>query len=257
MVWMGDGQYRMAAALITLFNELRQQYPSSGWQDSAQTGTIGDAAHRGEGSASDHNPWENNTVRALDIAADVAGCPPGEALFQMVNRMYAARDPRVYPNGYAIYNGRITDWDNPGGYHAQQGDPHLYHAHISVSQNPAGYNSTAPWPLGESALGSGTPITSQEDDMTPEQAAQLARIDNFVSGIGVHGTGTGAAVVNAAAVKANAAAVLTGQVLALVSKQQPATVDVDTDAVAAAIADSLDDDLAAKVADVLAARLKA
>jgi hypothetical protein len=92
--------------------------------------------------------------------------------------------------------------------------------------------------------------------MTPEQAAQLARIDNFVSGIGVHGTGTGAAVVNAAAVKANAAAVLTGQVLALVSKQQPAPVDVDTDAVAAAIADSLDDDLAVKVADVLAARLK-
>jgi hypothetical protein len=63
-------------------------------------------------------------------------------------------------------------------------------------------------------------------------------------------------VVNAAAVKANAAAVLTGQVLALVSKQQPAPVDVDTDAVAAAIADSLDDDLAVKVADVLAARLK-
>lgn len=156
MVWEGNAEFRFAPALATLFAQLQQAYPDASWQTSPETGTIGDAAHQAENSASDHNPWLDNTVRALDIAADVqgvpgivdvSGAPDCEALFAMVNRMYAGQDPRVWPNGYAIYKGRITDWDNPGGVHAQQGDPHLYHLHISVSQNPAGFNSTAPWPL--------------------------------------------------------------------------------------------------------------
>ncbi|HTZ43115.1 MAG TPA: hypothetical protein VMB79_04580 [Jatrophihabitans sp.] len=168
MVWTGDARYRLAPALLTLLHQLQADYPGAGWLNSPQTGTIGDAAHFAEGSASDHNPWLDGTVRALDIAADVSGvpgvvpvrdAPDCEALFGMVNRMYAARDVRVYPDGYAIYRGRITDWDNPGGYHAQQGDPHQYHLHISVSRNPAGFGSTAPWPVpGEQPMaGPGTP----------------------------------------------------------------------------------------------------
>jgi len=262
MVWMGDGQYRMAAALITLFNELRQQYPSDAWQASPQTGTIGDAAHFAEGSASDHNPWENNTVRALDIAANVAGGPPGEGLFQMVNRMYAARDPRVYPNGYAIYNGRITDWENPGGYHAQQGDPHLYHVHISVSQNPAGYNSTAPWPLGESALGGGTEINQPSaEDLSIVDAATKTYLDNQFNGLRQASdaqhpynfqTLLGKIESTFNQVNRQAAAILSA-----VSKVAVTSGDVDEQQLAQSIADSLDDTLATKVADVLAARLKA
>jgi hypothetical protein len=148
-MWMGDGQYKLAPALITLIGQLEKAYPATAWQTSPQTGTIGDAAHRAEGSASDHNPWLKNTVRALDVAAGTPGGPGAEALFAMVNRMYGARDLRVFPDGYAIFNRRITDWGHPGQYWAQQGDPHLFHVHISVSTE--GYESTDPWPLsGES-----------------------------------------------------------------------------------------------------------
>lgn len=171
-MWEGDGQYRLAPSLITLIAQLIGAYPDPGWQTSPQTGTIGDAAHRAEGSASDHNPWLANTVRAVDIASLPKG-PDCEALFQMVNRMYAARDSRVYPTGYAIFKGRITDWDNPGGFHAQQGDPHDLHVHISVSRDPAGYNSTAPWP-----------ISSPEDDMQPDERAALFAIrDALANGV--------------------------------------------------------------------------
>lgn len=165
-MWMGSDQYRLAPALVELIHQLEAAFPAQAWQVSPQTGTIGDAAHLAEGSASDHNPWIANTVRAVDVAADTPGGPDAEALFQMVNRMFADRDGRVWPNGYAIFNGRITDWNNPGGYHAQTGDPHLQHVHISVSQNPSGYDSTAPWQLGESVdSGSSTPITIPEDGM--------------------------------------------------------------------------------------------
>lgn len=156
MVWTGNDQYRLAPAVLTLLQQLRAAYPGQGWLNSPQTGTIGDATHQAKNSSSDHNPWLNNTVRALDVAANVSGvpgivtvtdAPDCEALFAMVNRMYAAQDPRVWPTGYAIYLRRITDPNNPGSFRTHTGDPHLYHVHISVSQNPAGYNSTASWPI--------------------------------------------------------------------------------------------------------------
>lgn len=170
MVWIGNSQYRLAPALLTLLSQLEERWPGKGWLNSPQTGTIGDATHQAKNSSSDHNPWLNNTVRALDVAANVSGvpgivtvtdAPDCEALFAMVNRMYAAQDPRVWPTGYAIYLRRITDPNNPGSFRTHTGDPHLYHVHISVSTNPAGYNSTAPWPLpagSEAATSAGNPI---------------------------------------------------------------------------------------------------
>lgn len=141
---MGDSQYSLAGALVTLIHQLEAAFHDREWQTSPGTGTIGDAAHRAQGSASDHNPWLHDTVRALDVAKTAKG-PDCEQLFRMVNKMYGDHDPRVYPYGYAIFNGRITDWDNPGGYHAQQGDPHTEHCHISVGQT--GYDRTDPWPI--------------------------------------------------------------------------------------------------------------
>lgn len=149
---------------MTLLQQLTAANPGKGWLNSPQTGTIGDAKHQAKNSSSDHNPWLNNTVRALDVAANVSGvpgivtvtdAPDCEALFAMVNSMYAARDPRVFPDGYAIYLRRITDPTRPGKFRTQQGDPHLFHVHISVSRNPAGYNSTASWPIPRS--GQATP----------------------------------------------------------------------------------------------------
>ncbi|MDQ1736540.1 MAG: hypothetical protein QOH56_2791 [Pseudonocardiales bacterium] len=168
-MWLGDSNYALAGSIKTLIKQLQQAYPSTEWQTNGGTGTLGDAVHRAEGSASDHNPWLNNTVRALDVAANIPGCPDGEALFAMVNRMYAAHDPRVFPYGYAIYKGRITDWDNPGGFHAQQGDPHDTHVHLSVGQT--GYNATNPWPLG----------ATTEDSMS---AAEVAEIKSYIDSWG-------------------------------------------------------------------------
>jgi len=184
MVQTSGAGWTLAPALVTLLRQLQQRWPGPQWQTSPQSGTIGDQRHQAEGwTNTDHLPFMSpygvvlpvgqpgGLVRALDVAADVQGvpgivdvadAPDCEALFAMVNRMYAAKDPRVYPNGYAIYNRRITDWNNPGGFHAQQGDPHLYHLHISVSRLPQGFNSTAPWPIpatGEQPSGgTATPI---------------------------------------------------------------------------------------------------
>lgn len=160
MVWLGSSQYRLAAALGQLWNQLVRAYPGQQWQGSPQTGTIGDVRHEAEDSSSDHNPWLAGTVRALDIAADVTGvpgiqpvsdAPDCEALFGMVNAMFARMDSRIWPDGYGIYRGRITDPTRPGRWKEFDGDPHLYHLHISVSTAPAGYNSTAPWPLPRTA----------------------------------------------------------------------------------------------------------
>lgn len=186
MVWTGDATDRLAPALLTLLHQLVRAYPGQQWLNSPQTGTIGDPAHRAEPS-SDHNPWLDHTVRALDVAVDVSGVPgivtvtdgpPGAQLAAMVNAMYAARDPRVYPNGYAIFDGRITDWTRPGQTKPYLGaDQHRYHVHISVSQNPAGYNSTAPWPLpGESADSGGA--TKIGDDMTEDDWKRLQGMIN-------------------------------------------------------------------------------
>jgi hypothetical protein len=192
-MWTGDGEFRFAPTLLTLFHQLRQAYPGTGWQNSPQTGSLGDAAHRAEGSASDHNPWLNNTVRALDIAANVSGvpgivtvtdAPDCEALFHMVNQLYGARDLRVWPTGYAMYRSRITDWNSPGAYRATTADedPHPYHLHISASQNPAGYESTSLWPLIGEAASSGTATPVQEGPfMTLPQPA----LDAMVHQVGV------------------------------------------------------------------------
>jgi hypothetical protein len=168
MVWTGDSVDRLAPAILTLFQQIQQAFPGNEWQHSRQTGTLGNEEHKKLGSASDHNPWLNHTVRALDVATnasgvpridDVSDSPDCEAIFAMVNRMYGAKDPRVFPDGYAIFQERITDPSNPGAFRATgpKIDAHEFHVHISVSQNPDGYNSTDPWPIGEDM-----PLTENE-----------------------------------------------------------------------------------------------
>ena len=189
MVWTGDADNRLAPAILTLLQQLEQAFPGSEWQHSDQTGTIGNEEHKKKGNKSDHNPWLDHTVRALDVATNVSGepkiddvsdSPDCEAVFAMVNRMYGAKDPRVFPNGYAIFQHRITDPDNPGEFRATPPDidPHLFHVHVSVSQNPDGYNSTDPWPIGEDM-----PLT--EDEWTRLQNmvdVAVQRVHNDLTG---------------------------------------------------------------------------
>lgn len=252
-MWTGDKQYRLAPALLTLIGQLRERWPDRAWQINPQTGTIGDAAHRAEGSASDHNPWLARTVRALDVAAGIPGGPDAEALFAMVNRMYAARDARAWPDGYAIFNRRVTDWSHPGGFHAQQGDPHLLHLHISVGQNPAGYNSTAPWPL------PGAAPAPQEDDMAnysdwPDKDKQelagdivKALLDRQMGGVGFEGTYAAMMAATLSQAKAARTSAVSKATLAEVVRDQlaalPAGGEVDAEALATAVIAKLGDKL--------------
>ncbi|MEO7260244.1 MAG: hypothetical protein ABI047_03140 [Jatrophihabitantaceae bacterium] len=156
-MWMGDENFSLALAAVTLVGQLEHEHPGPQWQRSPQTGSIGNDEHVVDGwEDSDHNGWLDRTVRAVDIATNVTGVPgivdvtdgpSGSDLLMMWNRMYAAKDPRVYPDGYGIFNGFITDRDNPGQARPHRGDPHLYHFHGSLSTDPAGFNSTVAWPL--------------------------------------------------------------------------------------------------------------
>lgn len=212
MVWLGssDGRYRLAPALDVLWRQLTGRWPGRQWQHSPQTGTIGDQRHLAEGwGKSDHIPFLSPTgqrlpvgaaggvVRAVDVAANVnnipgivtvTDAPDCEALFTMVNSMYAARDPRVWPDGYAMFHHRITDPARPGQFKptTPQQDPHLYHLHISTSRNPVGFNSTAAWPVpavGEKpSSGPAVPVGHGTDTAHPVGDGMYEVLQNAQSG---------------------------------------------------------------------------
>lgn len=151
----GPGEsWRLAYSLVTLANEVAQAYP-----DAICLGTIGDAAHQAQDTESDHNPFirDPNTgigiVRAIDIAGPAA---TQQALFDHLQAMYEAQDPRLYMYGYLHKDNVITSWPPATGTHIDVGD--VGHLHVSVTQvdgyapSSAGYlsaiDSTAPWGIG-------------------------------------------------------------------------------------------------------------
>jgi hypothetical protein len=136
-------------------------------------GQASDAAHRAEGSDSDHNPWLYNMVRAMDLGG------PLDLLYELrgvINQMFGARDPRIYPGGYTNGPDRLgTDWENPGALHVMGGDD-TGHLHISAPRSLAGCNDTTPWPIpgaGTSGLGGGiavpAPVSTDWFDMATLQ----------------------------------------------------------------------------------------
>jgi hypothetical protein len=209
MVQTSGPGWTLAPAGGKLLAQLQARWPGQQWQHSPQTGTIGDQRHAAEGwTGSDHNPFTapdgrilpvrapGGLVRALDIAANVTGvagivdvtdAPDCEALFWMVQRMLADHDPRVWPYGYAIFKRRISDGGRPGEIRPTSADedPHLFHLHISLGRNPAGFNSTAPWPLsGSQAPSSGpaVPIGPGTDTAHPVEEGMYEVLRNAESG---------------------------------------------------------------------------
>lgn len=140
----GATPWRSAGAVDVLFFEADT---AAAGRSKRSDGRIGDARHAALGDDSDHNPWLIHRglgiVRAGDLTND-----PALALHVAFERLralaHAGQLPQVLNGGYAILNGRITapDWS---GWREYTGSPHVTHGHVSVSLNPAQFDSRAPW----------------------------------------------------------------------------------------------------------------
>lgn len=152
---MASGSWRLAASLAQYRAEVNARWPK---RDKRSDGTIGDAEHATRNS--DHNPWLKSrgvgVVRAVDIDKDLLGpgtdtlpaerAPEAEWLAEHVRKLGKARDPRLVGGGYVIWRGRIASEANGFEWTKYKGEnPHRHHLHVSVSRNPAGFDSSAPW----------------------------------------------------------------------------------------------------------------
>lgn len=151
---MTNRHWRFCYAGSVLVAEVNKEHPDRPTQSD---GTIGDVAHQHE--VSDHDPNSHSVVTAWDVTADTW-------VRNFVEALKASKDKRLK---YIIFERAIWSLarDDEGWRHYNR-DPHIEHAHISFSANPKYYDSTAPWNIFKS---------QEEDDMTPEQAAQLDRIE--------------------------------------------------------------------------------
>lgn len=127
--------WRLATSLEELRDEVNKRWPN---RSKVSDGTIGDAAHASRDS--DHNPWLNNTVRALDITAD--GIDAGWYAAHL-RKLGAAGDRRLTNGGYVIWNRRITSPDFKRWTPYNGANPHTHHVHVSVSRT--GYNNRGSW----------------------------------------------------------------------------------------------------------------
>lgn len=155
--------WRLARSLSVLRDEINTAYPN---RDRTSDGTIGDPAHAGR--RSDHNPDANGVVRAMDIDADLG--PEGAAanLAEHLRALGEGDDPRLNQWGYVIFDARIAGGNPERGPQRWNWRPytgpnaHRHHLHLSVGAT--GYDIDLPW------------LTKETPDMTPAQAADLARV---------------------------------------------------------------------------------
>jgi len=149
--------WSLAPAVKQALQDANAAWPN---RDKSQDGTVGDSSHASR--VSDHNPDAQGYVCAVDITHSPETGPTGDQIYQL-----AKQDPRTK---YIISNARI--WSPSGGERPYSGsNRHDKHTHISVSQ--AGKLSTDHWPWNK----------GEEEDMTPEQAKQLANVSVEVANI--------------------------------------------------------------------------
>lgn len=162
-----SGPWRTVESLLTLRAQLDTAFPQ---RSHASDGTIADDAHD---TTSDHYPQSypvlgsTPVVTAFDGTQDPAhGCDNAV----ITEAIRVSRDVRVK---YVIWNHQMYSSYISGGHPAWSwrpytgsNDPHTNHFHISVRPN-ASADSTTPWAIGV-------------EDMTPDQAAQLAQVHAMV-----------------------------------------------------------------------------
>lgn len=128
---------------MVLAAEINARWPR---RDRASDGTIGDAAHASR--SSDHNPWLKKgglgIVRARDVDKDGVDAA---WIVEHLRKLGAARDPRLWPGGYIIFNRRITSPDFTRWNVYRGANPHTMHFHVSFSTDISqrGFDSTAGW----------------------------------------------------------------------------------------------------------------
>lgn len=143
----------------------------------AEFGFYADASHYEADYPEDHTPYSADgwplpdphwVVFATDLMSAAMG---GTANTQIVfdHLLASAKDGTAPWIKYLIWDGRIYDVRH--GWVPQPADDHYDHIHVSARTDyqHASLGTWSPWPTGSDA-------TTEEDDMTPEQAAQLADI---------------------------------------------------------------------------------
>lgn len=188
MVWMqgviAGETVRTAPALLALFDEVNERYPdrTRGNGD----GTIGDASHLLQGSASDHNPQLLDDGRWYVMALDVqhsTGFDSWAFADFLADRMAKGLEHRIQ---YIVSNRRITNYDVIGGaprgtWRPYKGsDPHSGHIHISLRHKAALANDTSQWIPDVSTADE--PI--QGDDDTMRIVRPAGYYDTYVLGAG-------------------------------------------------------------------------
>lgn len=156
--------WRNCRASTTLLAEINARWPG---RDKTSDGAIGDAAHATR--ASDHNPFIKDSrgvgvVRARDVdkdGIDAAWC------VEHLRALGAARDPRLVPGGYIIFNRRITQPDFRSWRVYTGANPHERHFHVSFSTDPDGFDLATSWGIAPATT------ADQEPDLTPEDRAYL------------------------------------------------------------------------------------
>lgn len=163
--------WRVARSLDQLLAQLNALAPN---RSRASDGSIGDAAHQLQGSASDHNPWYlGSVVTARDFTHDPAN---GLDCNKLASALVASRDPRIK---YLIWQGRICDSRpqfSPWQWKPSSG--HYQHLHLSVMANGSA-DDPRPWSL--------PGLSPQEDDLNKAQNDALAETWNAVGRKGAGG----------------------------------------------------------------------
>jgi hypothetical protein len=140
--------WHLAGSLVSLKRAVDSHWPK---RDKRSDGGIGDEAHQKRGSASDHNPWLNNTVRAYDYDADGIDAKWLAESLRLAglrgDRRLAGASGDVSDNGYVIHAGLITSPDFSRWVAYSGPNPHTTIVHVSVTRLAAGYEDGSPWPF--------------------------------------------------------------------------------------------------------------
>lgn len=178
----------IAPAIVQLRAEVNAACPQ---RDRTSDGIIGDPRHEALGSASDHNAWLMDTYRAVDLDRDLQALPrwDAQALAEHIRQLGAAGDPRLVGGGYVIYNRRIASDSSGWRWVPYTGsNPHTEHIHVSVTRNPDGFRSAAPWGIAPSPAAA--PTAASTPPLVIDGRLGLATVRALQTAVGVERDGS-------------------------------------------------------------------